>query len=325
MEQITRLVELLSDGLPHSGVQLGESLGVSRSAIWKLIQKANEQYGLNIESIAGTGYILRSPIEWLNSEIIYANLHKPVVCLAPDKIHIYNTLASTNDQALLEASRGAPSGSVWLCEHQTAGRGRRGRSWLSPLIGNIYLSLLWRFKGGASSLEGLSLVTGIVVAQTLQSAGVKNALLKWPNDIYIEGRKVGGILIEITGDPLAECAVVVGIGINMKSTPEIESEVGQPITAINQYQANLSRNALTASLIERLVRGLETFESLGFRAFVDSWSKLDYLYNKLATVSGATGSVCGTCKGVTERGALILDVAGVDEYIYAGEVSVRPA
>src|SRR5690606_37620720 len=116
---------------------------------------------------------------------------------------------------------------VCLAERQTAGRGRRGRAWVSPFGSNLYFTMAQNFQGGALALEGLRLVVGVSVVEALAGLGIKGLGLKWPNDVFCQGSKVAGILLEMNGDVSGECQVVIGIGLNIRCEPSAMADVGQ--------------------------------------------------------------------------------------------------
>jgi len=204
------LLKLLKDGRFHSGQALGAALGVSRSAVWKQLQQLEVEFGLVIHKVRGRGYQLASPLVLL-SEL-------EIAAATPSTswpVHVYDSIDSTNAEALRLVGKGVVAPFVVVAERQTAGRGRRGRQWVSPFAENIYYSLLLRIDGGMRQLEGLSLVVGLAVLQALRELGIAGAGLKWPNDVLVDNKKIAGILLELVGDPADVCHVVLGVGINV--------------------------------------------------------------------------------------------------------------
>ena len=204
------LLKLLKDGRFHSGQALGAALGVSRSAVWKQLQHLEAELGLSIHKVRGRGYQLSAPLALLDPAEISAQAPS---CNWP--VLVYDSIDSTNAEALRAIERGQAAPFVVLSERQTAGRGRRGRKWVSPFAENIYYSLVLRIEGGMRQLEGLSLVVGLAVMQTLRELGIAAAGLKWPNDVLVGQKKIAGILLELVGDPADVCHVVLGVGINV--------------------------------------------------------------------------------------------------------------
>lgn len=323
IEQAINLLKLLSDKQVHSGVELGEKLGVSRAAVWKLIQKTQQQLGIEIRSIGGAGYVLAHPVILLNTEEIRRYLEELGASHAVANINVLGTTTSTNDLALMESAKGAPNLSVWLAEHQNAGRGRRGKAWLSPMLGNIYCTLLWRFTGGSQVLEGLSLAVGVAIAEGLSDLGVHKIQLKWPNDIWIDQQKLGGVLIEISGDPYGDCAVVIGFGINLQLSAQMTETIDQPATALVYHSQIEDRNKIIAVLIRSITNALQEHKQYGFKRFESRWRAFDALMGRSIRVLGVGNEQEGKCLGVNDRGALLLESAKGIEEIYSGEVSVR--
>src|SRR5690606_303392 len=202
------ILNLLADGKYHSGQELACLLGRSRTAIWKHLQKL-EDLGLHLSAVKGRGYRLEGGLELLDEGLIRSSLDSQAQALL-SKLDIHYIIDSTNSHALRERFAES-SGYICLSEQQTAGKGRRERPWVSPFGRNIYLSLLWSFDGGVVTLEGLSLAVGVAVEEALNSCGVEGVMLKWPNDVLWQQRKLAGILLEVVGDPAGSCQVVVGI------------------------------------------------------------------------------------------------------------------
>lgn len=314
------LLAALSDGAFHSGEHLGELLGVSRTAVWKQLQKL-EGLGLSVASVKGRGYQLQRPIDLLDLSSIQGLMAKGL----PSRLTLHSFLQtdSTNMRAMAAASSPA-HGHVFLAEQQTAGRGRRGKAWASPFGANIYLSVVWSFQGGAAALSGLSLAVGVACARMLQSVGLAKVRLKWPNDLLVDGKKLGGILLEMTGDPAGDCQVVIGIGINVGMPDEAGGVIDQPWVDLRGLGVSLGRNELVAKLLSELVLVLDDFSQLGFAAFKQEWCGLDAFAGKSVTVSSAAQAISGINVGVDATGALVLDVAGELTQFHGGELSLRP-
>lgn len=224
---------------------------------------------------------------------------------------------STNARLLARAEAGAAAGSVIATERQTAGRGRMGRQWHSDGANSLTFSLLWRVPRGAA-LGGLSLAVGVAVAETLQVLGIDNVALKWPNDILLDGRKLGGILIE-----LASSAAVIGIGLNLRLPAGLPDEVRQQAAALDR---DLDRNVLLARLLTGLHGVLEAFAAGGFLALRDRWQALNaYAGAEVRVLSGFSAPTEGYCAGVDSDGALLLETAAGTQRVISGDVSLRPA
>ncbi len=313
--QMQSLLTLLQDGRFHSGEALGLALGVSRAAVWKQLQEMESAYGLRVHKVRGRGYCLESPVILLERDKLLDN---PGVWLP----HVLESTDSTNAEAFrcLEARREPPF--FIVSERQTAGRGRRGRQWVSPFAENIYYSLLLRVEGGALQLDGLSLVVGLAVLNALQESGVVGCGLKWPNDILVGGRKIAGILLELSGDPADVCHVVIGVGINVNMRSE--GAIDQPWTSMRLEVGELvDRNTLVNSLNTHLDRYLRLHRQSGFQALQTEWESVHLWQGKEVFLSAGAQKIDGRVLGVDSRGALRLLVDGVERQYSGGELSLR--
>ena len=238
-------------------------------------------------------------------------------------IDILPSCDSTNAVLLSRAENGAPSGTAIITEEQTAGRGRRGRSWFSSPGDSLTFSLLWRFVPGTAP-AGLSLAVGVAVSRALSGFGSGNTALKWPNDILKDGRKLGGILVELV--PGAPHAAVIGIGINLRLPAGMPEEVRAASTALNANGAASDANELYAVLLAELLSTLDTFATAGFASIRPEWMARHAFQDariRLSTDFGPPSE--GICRGVDADGALLLEIDGRIERILSGEVSLRPA
>ncbi|GFM57696.1 hypothetical protein PSCICF_38740 [Pseudomonas cichorii] len=209
-----------------------------------------------------------------------------------------------------------------LAESQTAGRGRRGRKWVSPFGENLYYSLALRVDGGMRQLEGLSLLVGLAVMQVLRESGVKGAGLKWPNDVLVGRRKIAGILLELIGDPADVCHVVIGVGINVNM--QASADVDQSWTSLRLETGALSdRNNLAVRLSQKLDTLLALHREKGFAAFQAEWEQGHLWQGSAVTLLSGAEVVEGIVLGVDVLGALRLDVGGVEKSFSGGELSLR--
>ena len=320
-----KILEILKDGDFHSGESLGERLGVSRTAVWKQLQKL-ESIGLQLESIKGTGYRVPAGFELLDPECIHGQLtvHKG---LRPNQLHIFHNIDSTNKYLRERADNPDYARSIVLAESQSGGRGRRGKTWVSPFGANIYMSILWDFERGAEGLEGLSLAVGVAVRRALLELGLEHVQLKWPNDIYIGQMKLGGILLEMLGDPAGHCSVVVGVGINVSMPTTAATAIDQDWTDIvSQLAEPISRNRLAAALINHILVVLDSFQISGFGPYRDEWQSADAFKGQQATVTTVRDAISGTVIGVDSGGALEMELAGGEiQRFIGGELSLRLA
>ena len=316
------LLQSLADGRFHSGEALGTRLGISRAGVWKQVQ-CLKALGVTIHSVRGRGHRLLHPIELLRSDIIQGRINQNARALLSE-IEVIPEVDSTNTLLKARAAQGAPSGSVCLAECQRAGRGRQGRAWVSPFGSNLYLSLLWRFSTGPSALAGLSLVVGVALARALEQCAGQPVGLKWPNDVVWQGRKLGGILIEIAGETSGPTHAIIGVGVNVQMPEDAGDEIGQPWTDISRLGGRpVARNALAAAVLEQLAVALQTFEVQGSAVFLDAWRALDVAAGKAVELHLADRVIGGQAKGIDESGALMIQVGSELRRFCSGEVSLR--
>ena len=307
------LLKLLKDGRFHSGQALGAALGISRSAVWKQLQRLEADLNLSIHKVRGRGYQLAAPLELLERDQLAES---------PYPVFIHESLDSTNAEALREISGGAQAPFVILAEQQSAGRGRRGRKWISPFAENIYYSLVLRIDGGMRQLEGLSLIVGLAVLSSLREFGSCDAGLKWPNDVLVGNKKIAGILLELVGDPADVCHVVIGIGINVNMI--VASDVDQSWTSVRLEAGQaINRNELIVALGRNLQGYLIRHEAEGFAAIQAEWESNHLWQGREVTLIAGTHTVDGVVAGVDQQGALRLNVAGQEKVFSGGELSLR--
>ncbi|MDB5972869.1 MAG: biotin--[acetyl-CoA-carboxylase] ligase [Hydrocarboniphaga sp.] len=311
------LLATLADGVWHSGEALAVIAGITRAGLAKRVDKLRE-LGLDVEARQGLGYRLAQPLERLDA----ASLQDA----APSglRVAVVDSTDSTNRQ-LLDAPA-AEDPQALFAEYQTAGRGRRGRVWRSPYGANVYLSLAWSFAAWPPQLTALPLSVGVACARALRDAGLARAQIKWPNDLWVDRRKLGGILIEHRGEAGGACRVVVGIGINVAMSGAQADGIDQAWISLDEaLAAKASRNALAAALLQRLHAVLSRFEHEGFAPFAAEWNALDLTRDQPVRISG-TAPIDGIARGVDEIGALIIDGAdGERRAVHSGDVSLRLA
>ncbi|ORM64374.1 bifunctional biotin--[acetyl-CoA-carboxylase] ligase/biotin operon repressor BirA [Pantoea rwandensis] len=310
-----KLVALLADGEFHSGEQLGEALGMSRAAINKHIQTL-KSWGLDVYTVTGKGYSLPAPVQLLNEADILSHLHQPDLDVIP-------VIDSTN-QYLLDRMDQLPSGHACIAEYQQAGRGRRGRKWFSPFGSNLYLSMYWRLEQGPAAAMGLSLVIGIVMAEVIQSLGVPDVRVKWPNDLYLNDRKLAGILVELTGKTGDAAQIVMGAGVNLVMRSEGASEINQGWINLQEAGVEIDRNELAAKIINSLREALPIFERDGLAPFVGRWDALDNFINRPVKLLIGDREVHGIARGIDKQGGLLLEQEDELKSWVGGEISLRP-
>lgn len=310
-----KLIDILADGEFHSGEQLGEMLGMSRAAINKHIQTL-KSWGLEVYTVTGKGYSFPAPLQLLNEQEILGQLSQADIAVIP-------VIDSTN-QYLLERMHSLPSGSVCLAEYQQAGRGRRGRHWFSPFGANLYMSMYWRLEQGPAAAMGLSLVIGIIMAETLRSLGAQDVRVKWPNDIYLHDRKLAGILVELTGKTGDAAQIVIGAGINLAMRTAEAAQINQGWINLQEAGVTINRNELAATLINRLREALPVFEQEGLTPFVTRWAELDNFINRPVKLLIGEREVHGIARGIDNQGGLQLEQDGKIQSWVGGEISLRP-
>jgi BirA family biotin operon repressor/biotin-[acetyl-CoA-carboxylase] ligase len=315
------LLRLASDASFHSGAALARELGASPAAV-QLALRDLERLGVKLVRVRGRGYRVAEPYDFLDAVAVRVQLG---VHARHFHLELLDACASTNTLLLQRARGGAPSGSVIVCELQSAGRGRRGNIWQSGLGGSLTFSLLWRFAQGAAGLSGLSLAAGLAVARALASLGAGEVQLKWPNDLLHAGRKLGGILIELHGDALGPTAAVIGIGLNIRLPTTLRDAITQAATDVASISGQVpQRNPLLAAMLIELVQVLEGFAQHGFAPLRQEWIARHAHQGKPVTLfSGDGKTLAGRAAGVAEDGALLVETArGVERFV-SGEVSLR--
>jgi BirA family biotin operon repressor/biotin-[acetyl-CoA-carboxylase] ligase len=324
------LLKLLADGKFHSGEILANTLQVSRTSIWKMISRIQE-LGLELHSVKGKGYKLTEPLDLLDQESIIKNISSELRNQMQD-IKIFQSIDSTSSYIMKLAQSGelALSGNkvfVCLAEQQTAGKGRRGRSWVSPFGHNLYFTVARQFNTGISELEGLSLVIALAVTRVLERNKIEGLGIKWPNDILWQGKKLAGILLEISGDPTGLSQVLIGLGLNVSANPQAMTNVDQAWVDLKTISGKVpDRNKLVAELLAEIIEMIDEFENKGFAAFKNEWGDFDALQGQeveLKTHTNQPTGILGKVMGVNNQGALLLHTKNGIETFHGGELSPR--
>ncbi|MBA3580984.1 MAG: bifunctional biotin--[acetyl-CoA-carboxylase] ligase/biotin operon repressor BirA [Gammaproteobacteria bacterium] len=319
-----QLLQHLADGACYSGSWLGEQLGMSRAAVWKHIQHLQAE-GVPIQAIVGRGYQLAQRYEALDAEQIHAarQFNVPLELIILDKVDSTNA-ELLRRRSLLQISDWQKH-YVCLAEQQSAGRGRRGRVWHTSWGASLALSYMARLALAPMNLAGLSLVIGMAVVDVLRVQGVSGAGLKWPNDILVDGAKLGGILIDLSAEANGPSDVVIGVGLNITASANAEMQnIEQAWTDLYSItQKNYSRNQLSAALLDSFAQNLHRFEQYGFVDFISAWPDYDVLQHKTIQISQGERSFSGLAQGVDEQGALCVATFDGIKKVTAGEVSVR--
>lgn len=314
-------LRMLADGEFRSGEAMARVLGVSRASVWNALH-ALDQSGIEIFKVRGRGYRLAEPLSLLAGDAVESALGAAAPRFA---VEVLDSVESTNTLLLRRAAAGAASGAVIAAEWQTAGRGRRGRAWHALPGAALTFSLLWRFEQGAGALAGLSLAVGVAVVRALETTGVREAGLKWPNDVLWRGRKLAGILIEVQGDVLGPSIAVIGVGLNCRMPAALLERIDQPaVDVASAGGAAPERNELLASLLIELDRVLKVFARDGFAPFRAEWQKSHVYQGKPVRIALPDGGIVnGTAEGVAENGALLLATQSGHLRFHSGDVSLR--
>lgn len=321
-EKQKKILTLLADGEFHSGTELADALSISRSAVWKQLNGLAE-LGLSHSAVSGKGYRLDKSLELLAASNIREAVDDQAGALI-SSLEIHDQIDSTNRYLVESARNNALSGSVCFAEYQTAGKGRRGRQWVSPYGSNIYLSILWRFQQGPAVISGLSLAIGVAVIRALKQHQIDDVGLKWPNDIYSQGKKLGGILVEVSGETDGPCSAVIGLGLNV-FLPETQAQgITQAWTDLSKItgQNRLFRNKLAGILLNHLLPVIAEYEGVGIKAHLDEWRGYDCLTGKSATLYIGQQQFEGMVRGIDDNGMLLMERRDGSMQVFAsGEVS----
>jgi BirA family biotin operon repressor/biotin-[acetyl-CoA-carboxylase] ligase len=313
------LLRILADGAVHSEEEIGRSLNLSRIDVGKLIGQL-EALGPRVMR-EGRGYRLEDRVELYDASMLAERLKGE----SPElRLEVLDECPSTNTALAERARAGAAHGTVLVCEHQNAGRGRRGNVWVSAIGASVTFSVLWRFSRGAGALAGLSLAVAVGAARALEGLGVRNVVLKWPNDLFCGERKLGGILIETAGDGVGPIAAIVGIGINMRLDASDHERIGRPATDVaTNSTAMPSRSAIFVELLASVAAALERFSREGFAPFRQAWLERHAWQGRRVVLSQAERPVAeGQVIGIAEDGALELaSELGVRRF-HSGELSL---
>lgn len=318
------LVQTLSDGSFHSGASLGRQLGLTRTIIGRQVEVLRGM-GIEIHSVTGKGYRLPGALN-LMSVVRIRELLGVDRRLWAGHIDLLFSTDSTNVDAMRRGQEGK-SHHLVLAEHQTIGRGRRGKAWVTPLGANISLSMLWTFKSSMAALQGLSLSVAVLVVDALRTCGYEGIGVKWPNDILLNSCKLAGILIEISGEAEGPCKVVIGIGVNVKMPYSHSAAIDQAFTDLaSNFESAPDRNRIVAVLVRSLTAGLGVFAKHGFCVFQSRWNDIDVYKGRMVEISSGATRRVGRALGVSETGALLLETEAGVAHINGGELSpsLRP-
>lgn len=302
-----------------SGAALAERARVPRAQLRRSVQRLRD-LGLAVEGRAGRGYRLQDAPELLDAGALRAGLAPPARRSLRD-LEIVGSIDSTNSEMLRREGERF-HGVALFAEHQGGGRGRRGRRWHSPFARNIYLSVGWRYRRAPADLAFLPLAVAVAAAEALESVVPARVGLKWPNDLLLDGRKVGGCLVE-TRLGARGCRVVAGVGVNVRMGDEAARvRIDQPWTDLASRDAEVSRNRVAAHLLAELLPALERFHESGFEPFRERWAARDALRGRRVTLYREDQALRGRAAGLGPSGGLLLESGdGPPVECLAGEVT----
>ena len=310
---------------PASGDALAREAGTSRAAVWKRVQ-ALRAAGVGIAARPGTGYSLEDALVLLDAGAIRDGL-SGAARAELETLEICWSIDSTNSE-LLRRSTPLRGTRALLAERQTGGRGRRGRTWASPLAAHLYLSLDRQFGGGLARLGGLSLVAGVAAAEALHALGHARVRLKWPNDLVVEDgaglRKLGGLLVEGGGEHGGPVRAVVGLGLNVRMPAAFAQAIDQPWCDLAALGESRDRNAIAACVLSHLLPAVAQFDRDGLEPFLARHARLDALHGRAVVLHLHEGERHGVADGLAPDGALRVRLDdGAPRVLHSGEVSVR--
>ncbi len=300
-----QVVDILNDCKVHTGTDIAETLGISRAAVWKVIQRL-KKYNIAIQS-QHQGYHLNFPLFLLKIEKIESFLKDSRITL-----DVFESIPSTNDYLRNKS----PLKNLHFClaEHQTKGRGRLGRSWVSPFGRSIYCSFSYIFNKDMSEMSGLSLIIGIAIANALESLNPAiQPFLKWPNDIYVQHKKMGGILIDLIAEAYGNCKAIIGFGLNINMQDIALEEIDQPWSSLEHtLQSKMDRNFVVARIIQFILKSLDIFLDQGLAPFLSEWSRYDLLKDQKISISTQQSVISGIARGIDDKGFLRLELPSGD-------------
>ncbi|BBN83144.1 bifunctional ligase/repressor BirA [Pseudoalteromonas sp. A25] len=315
------ILNALNQGGFVSGQVLGEQLGISRAAVSKHIASLQEM-GIDIFTVSGKGYCLNHSLPLLEKTQIIEQLAH-LEC--DNLVEVEAIIDSTNSELMRRVQNGQPlkSGQILVSEMQQAGRGRRGRTWQSPFGANLYYSYYWRLDDGLQAAMGVSIAVGLAVYDAIKVLYNLDVALKWPNDIYLNNKKLAGVLVELDGQVEGPCHLVIGIGINLLMPDGASAQINQPWTDLSSHVGSIDKNQLVAVLTQRLAARLAKYQLSGLTQMSAQWNSLNAFVGEMVTLSTGQRQWRGVCEGIDEQGGIVLRQDGVLKSYFGGEISLR--
>ena len=303
-----------------SGQRICDELGVSRTAVWKYMNSLKKE-GYEIESVTRKGYRLLQSPDLLTKEAVLSCMTEEI----PGELCCFESIDSTNEEAKRRGEAGAPDGSVYVADNQTSGKGRRGRTWLSPSGEDIFFTILLRPDLPLGSVSMLTLVAASAVAEAIDKVTGQSSQIKWPNDIVMNRKKVCGILTEMNMEIDSIAYVVVGIGINVNRM-EFREDIADMATSLKKESGhNIERAALLSEILSTFFRDYKLFlEKQDLSPFLESYNQKLVNVGREVKIIKKGEEIIRTAIGINDRGELVVqDTSGKKENIFSGEVSVR--
>ncbi|TQV73871.1 biotin--[acetyl-CoA-carboxylase] ligase [Aliikangiella marina] len=315
------LLRTLADGEFHSGEEIANALGVSRATIWKLMKKL-ESWQIPLYSVTGKGYKIPGGLELLESSWLREVLTKAGSQFS--NIHVLTSVDSTANFIAQHWRENPNKTVVCIAEHQTQGRGRKGRAWISPFAANLYFSIGIQVPLGLSALGGISLAVGISLANTLNRYSNQPIKIKWPNDLLVDNRKLAGILVEASGDSNDKSFLNIGIGLNWNMQTEQGKAIDQPwINLADLVDDSCSRSQILADILLELEQAFDAYQSDGLKIVARQWASLSALYRQPVRIVRTNDQLDGIEIGIESSGALKVATDSGEQIVHSGEVSLR--
>ena len=317
-----RVVRALADGRSRARARLVRACAMDEATFDEALERLSRIGG--VLAVGRDTVALPHPVELLDPERILRSVPR----LSPGAVHVRFTVDSTNTVLAERLREGAGAPELCTAEIQTAGRGRRGRRWVSSLGQSLVLSVSWRFTMRPGGLSGLSLAVGVALVEALAAGGFDGAMLKWPNDLIVDDRKLAGILVEASQARPDSAACVVGVGFNLDLARGLMragfDRIDQPWTDFARAFGRIpARNALASRSANAILDACELYRDHGLARFVARWERLDALRGRPVRVLSAGTPLEGVARGIDADGALLVEHAAGLTRCDAGEVRVR--
>lgn len=321
----TKILEILRNSPEEylSGEEISKRLSVSRTAIWKQMQTL-KQAGYEIEAHPRRGYKLKSLPDLLLPYEVRDTLTTKK--LGRGEIYYFSEIESTNNEAKKQANLGCPEGSIVLSETQNGGRGRLSRNWFSPTGKGVWLSVVLRPPFNPCDAPKCTLLAAVAVTKAIRSVTDVECGIKWPNDILYEGKKIVGILTEMSAEMDAINHVVIGMGINVNiGEQEFPAELKDIATSLAIVAGHtISRLTLLNAVLSELEQAYDDVIQRGFSEMLDEWRELSVTLGKKVNVVGSGKEFSGIAVDIDNEGALLVQTDGTLERVLAGDVSISP-